>query len=116
MSDEAYNAFVQKYPSMKREDVEEIVSTDMLKAAAIGIQHSEIEFLRRKALDAMGTDHEMKFSDIESGMLRASLTDGRQALKEIMEKMPVETPACSDGKKMKNQGRKKNNNDDTGGN
>jgi hypothetical protein len=40
-------------------------------------------------------------------MLRASLSDGRQALKEIIEKTPVEAPLCSDGVKMKNQGREK---------
>ena len=52
-------------------------------------QQSEIELLRNKALGAMVTEREMKFSDIESGMLRVSLSDGRQALKEIMEKKSV---------------------------
>jgi hypothetical protein len=39
--------------------------------------------------------------------LEASLSDGRQALKEIMKRMPIEAPLRSDGTKMKNQGRKK---------
>jgi len=40
-------------------------------------------------------------------MLDASLLDGCQALKEIIEKIPVEVPLCNDGTKMKNQGIKK---------
>ena len=68
----------------------------------------------RKIHDAMGTDQEMRFSDIESGMLRASLADGRQALKDIIEGIPIEVPSCDDGTMMKNQGRKKKHHDSTG--
>ena len=107
MTDEAFAAFAEKYPNVKRSDVEELVAKEILSDKAYRAQRSEIEFLKRKALDAMGTDREMKFSDIESGMLRASLSDGRQALKEIVEKTPVETPTCNDGTPMKNAGLKK---------
>ena len=107
MADKAYAAFAEKYPNVKRSDVEEMFAKEMLAAKAYQVQRSEIEFLKSKALAAMGTDGEMNFSDIESGMLRASLSDGRQALKEIMEKTPVEKPLCGDGTQMKNQGREK---------
>jgi len=114
MTDEAYDLFAEKYPNVKRSDIEELFVREILTGTAYQAQRSEIEFLKSRALDAMGTDREMRFSDIESGMLRASLSDGRQALKEIMEKTPVETPSCSDGTAMKNMGRKKKLDDDTG--
>jgi len=100
--------FSKKYPNVKQSDVEELFVRKLLTDKAYQAQQSEIEFLKNKALGAMGTDQEMDFSDIESGMLKASLTDGRQALKEIMERTPVEAPLCSDGTKMKDQGIKKN--------
>ena len=92
----------------------ELLEQTMFVDIAMNARLSEIEQLKTKALGAMGTEQEMKFSDIESGMLRASLSDGRQALKEIMEKVPVEAPLRNDGMKMKNQGRKKKHNDDSG--
>jgi len=107
ITDKEFACFAEKYPNVKRSDVEELFAQKMLTDIALRAQRSEIEFLKSKALGAMGTDREMNFSDIESGMLRASLSDGRQALKEIMEKTPVEAPSCSDGAKMKNQGREK---------
>ena len=108
ISDEVYATFAKKYPNVKRSDVEDLLSQEILTAKAKQATNSEIEFLRNKAIGAMGTEREMKFSDIESEMLRASLSDGRQALKEIIEKIPVEAPLCSDGTKMENQGAKKN--------
>ena len=110
MTDEEYAAFAAKYPNIDRKDIneiEELLTQKMLADKAIHAQVSEIELLRRKALDAMGTENEMRFSDVELGMLKASLSDGRQALKEIMEKTPVEAPLCNDGTKMKNSGREK---------
>ena len=107
MSDEEFAAFAEKHPNVSRNDVheiEELLTQKMYTDMALRAQQSEIERLKSKALGAMGTDNEMKFSDIESGMLKASLSDGRQALKEIVEKTPVEVPSCSDGTKMKNQG------------
>ena len=103
MSDEEFAAFARKYPSVTRNEVneiEELLTQKMQADMALRTQLSEIELLKNKALGAMGTDSEMRFSDIESGMLRASLSDGRQALKEIMEKTPVEVPSCSDGTKQ----------------
>ena len=108
LTEEEFANFAEKYPNVKRSDVEELVVRKLFTEKAYRAQRSEIEYLKNKALGAMGTDQEMDFSDIESGMLKASLTDGRQALKEIMEKTPVEAPLCSDGTKMKDQGRKKN--------
>ena len=110
MNDEEFAALVKKYPNATRSvvnEIEELLTQKMQADMALRAQLSEIELLKRKALGAMGTDSEMRFSDIESGMLCASLSDGRQALKEILEKTPVEAPSCSDGTKMKNQGRKK---------
>jgi len=118
MSDEEFADFTRKYPHVTRNEInviEEILTQKMYADKALSTQLSEIERLKSRALGAMGTDNEMRFSDIESGMLRASLSDGRQALKEILEETPVETPTCSDGTKMKNQGCKKKHHDDTGG-
>jgi hypothetical protein len=108
LTEEEFATFAEKYPNVKRRDVEELIDRKLLTDKAYRAQRSEIENLKAKALGAMGTNQELDFSDIESGMLKASLTDGRQALKEIMEKTPVEAPLCSDGTKMKNQGSKKN--------
>jgi len=110
MDDEEFAVFAEKYPNISRSDINEIkelLTQKIYADMALSARQSEIELLKNKALGAMGTNSEMKFSDIESGMLKASLSDGRQALKEIMEKTPVEVPSCSDGTRMKNQGREK---------
>ena len=110
MSDEEFANFAEKHPTVSRNDInqiEELLTQKMQFDMALRTQISEIEQLKSRALSAMGTDKEMAFSDIESGMLKASLSDGQQALKEIIEKTPVETPLNSDGTTMKNQGRKK---------
>jgi len=112
MTDDEYAIFARKYPMVTRSDmnkVEELLTQKMYADMASHAQTSEIELLKSKALGAMGTEQEMNFSDIESGMLRASLSDGRQALKEIMERTPVEAPSCGDSTKMSNQGREKKN-------
>ena len=109
ITDETFASFADKYPNVKRSDIEELITQEIYVTKAELTQRSEIEFLKNKAIIAMGTEHEMKFSDIEMGMLRASLSDGRQALKEIIGKTPVEAPSCSDGTKMKDQGSKKKN-------
>jgi hypothetical protein len=114
LTDEEFASFAEKYPSVKRSDIEKLFAQKMLTDIAYRTQRSEIKFLKNKALEAMGTDREMNFSDIESGMLKASLSDGCQALKEIMEKTPVEAPSCNDGAKMENQGRKKKHYDNSG--
>ena len=113
MTDEEFADYVKRHPYATRSDiseVEELLTHKMQADMALHAQLSEIELLKNKALGAMGTAGEMRFSDIESGMLRASLSDGRQALKEIIEKTHVEAPPCSDGTKMKNQGREKKHN------
>jgi len=111
ITDEEFACFSEKYPNVKRSDVEDLVAQKILADSAARAQRSEIEFLKNKALGAMGTEREMKFSNIESEMLRASLSDGQQALKEIIEKTPVETPVGTNGAKMENQGRKKKHHD-----
>ena len=110
MTDEEFAEYVKRHPYATRSDIseiEELLTQKMYADMALRARQSEIELLKDKALDAMGTDSEMKFSDIESGMLRASLSDGRQALKEIIEKTPVDAPSCGDGTMMKNQGYEK---------
>jgi len=107
MTDGVFVSFAAKYPEVKRSDIEELFAKEMLAARAFQAQQSEIESLKNKALKAIGTDQQMRFSDIESGMLKASLADGRQALNDIIRKIPIETPMCDDGTKMKDQGRKK---------
>ena len=110
ISDEEYRILASKYPNMTRSEVNEIeglLAEKMYADNAFYARTSEIELVKNKALGAMGTDNEMSFSDIERGMLTASLSDGRKALKEIMEKTPVEVPLCSDSTPMKNQGREK---------
>ena len=107
LTDEEFASFAEKYPNVNQSDVEDLFAQKLLTSTVNRHQRSEIENLKKKALGVMGTDQEMKFSDIEARMLEASLSDGRQALKEIMERIPVEAPFCVDGTKMKNQGIKK---------
>lgn len=110
ISDEEFNVLAEKYPNMTRggvNEIEELIANKMFTDMALSARVSEIERLKNKALDAMGTEGEMRFSDIESGMLKASLSDGRQALKEIVENTPIEAPLNSDGTQMKNQGKEK---------
>ena len=107
MTDETFASFAEKYPNVKRSDVEALFAQELFKTTINQLQRSEVENLKNKALGVMGTDQEMSFSDIERGMLEASLSDGRQALKEIMEEISIEAPLRSDGTKMKNQARKK---------
>ena len=114
LTEEEFATFAEKYPNVKRSDVEELFSQKLLTDMAYRAQRSETEFFKNEVLGTMGTDQEMDFSDIESGMLNASLKDGRQALKGIMEKTPVEAPLCNDGTKMKDQGRKKKHHDNPG--
>lgn len=117
VSDEEFAEYAKTHPNVTRSDIdeiEELLAHKMYADMALRARLSEIERLKNKALGAMGTDSEMRFSDIESGMLRASLADGRQALRDIIEKTPTETPMCDDGTKMKNQGRKKKRNDRAG--
>jgi hypothetical protein len=117
MSDEEFAEYAKNHPNVTRSDIdeiEELLTQKVYADMALRARRSEIEQLRNKALGAMGTDSEMRFSDIESGMLKASLADGRQARKEIMESIPTEAPMCGDGTKMKDQGRKKKHNDRAG--
>ena len=111
LTDDEFASFSKKYPNVSRSDIEDLFTKKILAEKALQAQLSEIQLLKIKALSAMGTDSEMSFSDIEAGMLKASLSDGRGALKEIMEKTPVEAPLRNDGKKMENRGRKKKHND-----
>jgi hypothetical protein len=114
LSDEEFAAFYKKYPQIERRDLEELVTKKTLEAMGLQAQRSEIEAIRGMALDRMGTAQEMEFTDIESRMLQASLSDGCRALKEILENTPVEAPLCEDGTKMKDQGRKKKHHDNAG--
>jgi len=107
MTDEEFSSFAEKYPNVKRSDVEDLVAQMLFKNTVNQLKHSEIESLKNKALGMMGTDQEMSFSEIEKRMLNACHLDGCQALKEIIEKIPVKVPLCNDGTKMKNQGIKK---------
>ena len=110
MTDGEFADYVKRHPYATRSDISEIeklLTQKMYADMALRTQLSEIEQLKNKALGAMGTSGEMSFADVELGMLKASLSDGRQALKEILEKTSVETPMCDDGAQMKNQGREK---------
>ena len=73
ITDEIFASFAKKYPNVERSDVEDLLSQEIFVSMADRAQGSEIAFLKNKALGAMGTEREMKFSDIESGMLRACL-------------------------------------------
>ena len=71
MNDEEFAAFSEKYPNMSRSginEIEELLTEKMYADMALSARISEIELLKNKALGTMGTDKEMKFSDIEMGM------------------------------------------------
>jgi len=73
--------------------------------SAIGL--SRITAFKEQVIASFGTDHEMAFNDIEEGFVQATRVDGQSAIKEVLEQMPVDTPACTDGAKMTNKGRVK---------
>jgi hypothetical protein len=119
LTDKEIASFKEKYPNVTDEEISELVKLILEKQytdLAMDTRSSEIEKLRRKALGAMGTKDEMRFSDVEAGMLKASLSDGRNALKEILEATPVEAPRSSDGTATLNQGSKKKHINDSGAN
>jgi hypothetical protein len=91
---------------------EDVMAQIAKNLSGINVQklyRSEIENLRVAALSSMGTPGEMSFGDIERGMLRASLSDGREALKDIIENMPVSAPLPEEGTTVRNRGKGKKN-------
>jgi len=103
MKDE-FNAFLEelskKYPEV---NIEEVMLDKFLKKANENKKSEMMEF-KAQAESTFGTDHEMSFYEIESGLFSAMLADGRNAMKDIMEKIPVEHPVNADKEKMKNRG------------
>ncbi len=103
MKDE-FNAFLEelskKYPEV---NIEEVMLDKFLKKANENKKSEMMEF-KAQSESTIGTDHEMSFYEIESGLFSAMLADGRNAMKDIMEKIPVEHPVNTDKEKMKNRG------------
>jgi len=101
---EEYNAFLEelskKYPEV---NIEEVILGKFLKKANENKKSEMMEF-KAQAESTFGTGHEMSFYEIESGLFSAMLADGRNAMKDIMENIPVEHPVNADKEKMKNHG------------
>ena len=95
--------FSKKHPEV---DVEDIILEKFLKKANENKKSEMMEF-KARAESTFGTDHEMNFYDIESGLFSSMLADGRNTLKDIMEKIPCKHPVNSNGEKMTNQGKEK---------
>ena len=94
----------EKYPE---EDVIGKINKEFGGQAIVEIESSRISAFKEQAIASFGTDHEMAFNDIEEGFVQATRMDGQSAIKEVLEKMPVDTPTCADGVGMQNKGRVK---------
>ena len=105
-----YDALIEelskKYPNV---NIKELSLDEALKKANENKKSEMMEF-KAKVESTFGTDHEMKFFDIESGLYFAMLADGRHVMKDIMEKIPVEHPVDAENKKMSNRGNEKKHN------
>ncbi len=93
----------KKYPGV---DVEDIMLDKCLKKANENKKSEMMEF-KARAKATFGTDHEMNFYDIESGLFSSMLADGRNAIKELMEEIPCKHPANANGEKMTDRGKEK---------
>lgn len=101
---ESIRELKEKYPE---EDVIGKIYKEFGSQAISTIGPSRIAAFKEQAIASFGTDHEMAFNDIEDGFVRAMRMDGQSAIKEVLEQMPVDTPACADGAMMQNKGRVK---------
>ena len=104
---EELNTFIEelskKYPGV---DVEGAMLEKCLKKANESKKSEMMEF-KARAEATFGTDHEMSFYDIESGLFSSMLADGRIAIKDLMEKIPCKHPVNSNGEKMTDRGKEK---------
>jgi len=85
-------------------NVELMIINRLLNKRGSEIRNTEVDNFKKQAIATLGTDHEIAFNDAEKGFLQAALADGRAGFKEFIESIPVETPVCEDGTKMKNCG------------
>jgi len=94
----------EKYPE---EDVVGKINKEFAGQSISAIGASRINAFKEQVIASFGTDNEMTFNDIEEGFVQAIRMEGQSAIKEVLEQMPVDTPACADGVKMRNKGREK---------
>lgn len=93
----------KKYPGV---DVEGIMLDKCVKKANENKKTEMMEF-KARAESTFGTEHEMSFYEIESGLFSSMLADGRNAMKDIMEKIPCKHPVNANGEKMTDRGKEK---------
>jgi hypothetical protein len=91
----------EKYPGC---DIIELLRQERHNYAADKIKRSEIEYFKNLAVSSLGTKQEIPFDDFERGLLKAALTDGRNAFQDYLEIIPEEAPITDDGTKMQNHG------------
>ena len=101
---ESIRELKEKYPE---EDVVEKINKEFGYLTISAMGSSKITAFKEQVIASFGTNHEMAFNDIEEGFVQATRMDGQSAIKEVLEQMPVDTPACADGAKMRNKGRVK---------
>ena len=94
----------KKYPE---ENVIEKINKEFGYQTIPAVGPSRIAAFKEQVIASFGTDHEMPFNDIEEGFVQAMRMDSQTAIKDVLEQMPVDTPACADGAKMRNKGRLK---------
>ena len=98
--------FIKEYPGV---DVESILLEEHIKNVNVN-KKSEMAAFKAHVKSTFGTQHEMNFYSIEDGLMSALLADGKNALKEIIEEIPIEIPVNKDGEKFKNRGNEKKHN------
>ena len=94
----------KKYPE---EDVIGKIFKEFGDQTISAIEPSRIAAFKEQVIASFGTDHEMSFNNIEDGFVQAMRTDDQSAIKEVLEQMPVDTPDCNGGTKMRSKGRVK---------
>ena len=101
---ESIRELKSKYPE---EDIIGRINKEFGNQTPSAMGQSRIVAFKEQVLASFGTDHEMAFNDIEEGLVQAMRMDGQAAIKDVLEKMPVDTPTCADGSMMRNKGRVK---------
>jgi len=98
---ESIRELKKKYPE---EDVIGKIYKEFGDQAISAKGSSRINTFKEQVIASFGTGHEMTFNDIEEGFVQATRLDGQSAIKEVLERIPVDTPDSGDGVKMINKG------------
>jgi len=102
------NGLLDAIREMKKKYPEEDVIGKIYKEFGTQLEEEtvtgKIAAFKGRVIASFGTDNEMAFNDIEDGLVQAMWMDGQAAMKDVLERMPVDKPLCADGVAMENKG------------